>query len=154
MVFDEELARERRVPIADYFTGYRASVRDPGELIKEVVVPLPVAPLTAFHKIAKRRYDDISSAAVAFALDVTDGDVRSARIGLGGVAATPIRAIETEAALVGRPWTQETVDRAATVLSAEGTPIDDQRSSARYRSAMLGQSLRKLFVESAEVVSA
>jgi xanthine dehydrogenase small subunit len=138
---------ERRVPLADYFTGYRASVRQPGELVQEVVIPLPVAPLTAFHKIAKRRYDDISSVAIAFALDVTDGVVGSARIGLGGVAATPIRALDTEAALAGRPWTQQTVDVAAAVLAAEGTPIDDQRSSARYRSAMLGQSLRKLFAE-------
>jgi xanthine dehydrogenase small subunit len=141
------LGGERRVPLGDYFTGYRTSVREHGELIKEVVVPLPIAPLTAFHKIAKRRYDDISSVAVGFALDVADGVVRAARIGLGGVAATPIRALETEAALVGRPWSRETVDEAAGVLAAEGTPIDDQRSSARYRSAMLGQSLLRLFAE-------
>jgi xanthine dehydrogenase small subunit len=141
-------AGERQVRLADYFTGYRASVRQHGELIKEVVIPLPVAPLTAFHKIAKRRYDDISSVAVGFALHVTDGVVETARIGLGGVAATPIRALATEAALTGQPWTQDTVDRAAAVLAGEGTPIDDQRSSARYRSAMLGQSLRKLLAES------
>ncbi len=139
---------ERRVPLADYFTGYRTSVRERGELIKEVVVPLPLAPLTAFHKIAKRRFDDISSVAVGFAIDVADGVVRAARIGLGGVAATPVRALDTEAALTGRPWSPETVDEAAVVLAAEGTPIDDQRSSARYRSAMLGQSLRRLFAES------
>jgi xanthine dehydrogenase small subunit len=145
---------ERRVPLADYFTGYRASVRSHGELVKEVVIPLPFAPLTAFHKIAKRRYDDISSVAVGFALDVADGIVRKARIGLGGVAATPIRARDTEAALTGRPWTQQTVDEASAVLASEGTPIDDQRSSARYRSAMLGQSLRKLFAESTEEVPA
>jgi xanthine dehydrogenase small subunit len=148
------LSGERRVPLADYFTGYRESVRERGELIKEVVVPLPVAPLTAFHKIAKRRFDDISSIAVGFALDVGDGVVGSARIGLGGVAATPIRARETEAALTGRPWTQETVDEVASVLAAEGTPIDDQRSSARYRSAMLGQSLRRLYAATAEGVPA
>jgi xanthine dehydrogenase small subunit len=147
-------AAERRVPLADYFTGYRESVRAHGELIKEVVIPLPVAPITAFHKIAKRRYDDISSVAVGFALDLAGGTVRSARIGLGGVAASPIRAQATEAALSGQPWTQETVDGAATVLAAEGTPIDDQRSSARYRSAMLGQSLRRLFAETAEGVTA
>jgi xanthine dehydrogenase small subunit len=145
---------ERRVPLADYFTGYRQSVRRHGELIKEVVIPLPVAPMTAFHKIAKRRYDDISSVAVGFALDIADGVVRSARIGLGGVAATPIRALETEAALTGQPWSSETVDHASTVLAAEGTPIDDQRSSARYRAAMLGQSLRKLYAQSAEGVPA
>jgi xanthine dehydrogenase small subunit len=146
-------AGERRVALADYFTGYRTSVREPGELVKGVVIPLPVAGLTAFHKIAKRRYDDISSVAVGFALDVGDGVVRSARIGLGGVAATPIRALETEAALTGRPWSQETVDEAADVLAVTGTPIDDQRASARYRAAMLGQSLRRLYVEGS-VVSA
>jgi xanthine dehydrogenase small subunit len=146
-------AGERRVPLADYFTGYRASVREPGELITEVAIPLPVAPITTFHKIAKRRYDDISSVAVGFALDVTDETVGSVRIGLGGVAATPIRALATEAALTGRPWTQDTVDEAAGVLAAEGTPIDDQRSSARYRSAMLGQSLRRLFAETGEGVT-
>jgi xanthine dehydrogenase small subunit len=145
---------ERRVPLADYFTGYRTSARKQGELIKEIVVPLPMAPVTAFHKIAKRRYDDISSVAIGFALDVRDGVVRTARIGLGGVAATPIRAFETEAALTGRPWTQEVVEEAAVVLAATGTPIDDQRSSARFRSAMLGQSLRRLHAETTEGVSA
>ncbi|MBO0844779.1 MAG: FAD binding domain-containing protein [Nocardioides sp.] len=140
-------AGERRVPLADFFTGYRTSVRRRDELVKEVVVPLPVAPVTAFHKIAKRRYDDISSVAVGFALDVSGGTVRSARIGLGGVAATPIRALEAEVMLTGRPWTQQTVEQAAEMLASAGTPIDDQRSSARYRSAMLGQSLLRLYAE-------
>ncbi|MBA3780608.1 MAG: FAD binding domain-containing protein [Nocardioides sp.] len=138
---------ERTVPLTDYFTGYRQTVRRPGELIKEIVVPRPLAELTAFHKIAKRRFDDISSVAVAFALDVTDGVVRRAAIGLGGVAATPIRARDTEAALVGRPWTEETVRAAAEVMAAEGTPLDDHRASASYRSAMLGQSLLKLHAQ-------
>jgi xanthine dehydrogenase small subunit len=73
--------------------------------------------------------------------------VRKARIGLGGVAATPVRALATEAALEGRPWSAETVDEAAEVLAGEGTPISDQRASSDYRAAMLGQSLRKLFAE-------
>jgi xanthine dehydrogenase small subunit len=136
---------ERTVALADYFTGYRQSVRAKTELIKAVRVPLPLSDVTAFHKIAKRRFDDISSVAVGFALDVVDGEVRKARIGLGGVAATPIRALATEAALEGRPWSADTIEAAAQVLAAEGTPIDDQRASAAYRSAMLGNSLRKLY---------
>ncbi len=72
---------------------------------------------------------------------------QKARIGLGGVAATPLRALATEAALEGQPWTEETVEAAAEVLGAEGTPISDQRASAAYRAAMLGQSLRKLLVQ-------
>ncbi|MFI7341389.1 xanthine dehydrogenase small subunit [Streptomyces sp. NPDC050085] len=144
---------EREVPLADYFTGYRQSVRRPGELIRALRVPLPLAPVTAFHKIAKRRFDDISSVAVAFALDIRDGVVRKARIGLGGVAATPIRALATEAALEGRPWTQETVEGAAQVLRAQGTPMDDHRASAEYRSAMLGQSLLKLYAQTTEAAT-
>jgi xanthine dehydrogenase small subunit len=139
---------DREVPLAEYYTGYRQSVRRPDELIRAVVVPLPVAPVAAFHKIAKRRFDDISSVAVGFALTVEGGVVREARIGLGGVAATPIRATETEQALTGRPWTGETVRRAAEVLGHEGTPLDDHRASAAYRSAMLGRSLQKLHAES------
>ncbi|MFI2412662.1 xanthine dehydrogenase small subunit [Streptomyces sp. NPDC018947] len=143
---------ERVVPLADYFTGYRQSVRRPGELIRAVRVPLPLSPVTAFHKIAKRRFDDISSVAVAFALDIEDGTVRKARIGLGGVAATPIRALATEAALEGRPWVTETVEAAARVLRGEGTPMDDHRASSLYRSAMLGQSLLKLYAQNTEAV--
>ncbi|MFE6222556.1 xanthine dehydrogenase small subunit [Streptomyces sp. NPDC057854] len=145
---------EREVPLAEYFTGYRQSVRRPGELIRAVRVPLPLSPVTAFHKIAKRRFDDISSVAVAFALDIEDGTVRKARIGLGGVAATPIRALATEAALEDRPWTAETAEAAAGVLRTEGTPLDDHRASAAYRAEMLGQSLRKLYARTTEAVSA
>ncbi len=144
---DAGTVNERQVPLADYFTGYRQTVRRPEELIREVRIPLPLAELTAFHKIAKRRFDDISSVAVGFALDVTDGVVRRARIGLGGVAATPIRAVAVEDALVGRPWTAETVGPAADALALAGTPMDDHRASSRYRAAMLGQSLRKLYAE-------
>jgi xanthine dehydrogenase small subunit len=138
---------ERHVPLADYFTGYRRSVRRADELIRAVRIPLPLARLVAFHKIAKRRFDDISSVAVGFALDVADGTVVRARIGLGGVASTPVRARATEAALEGRPWSAETAETAAGVLSGEGTPLDDHRASAAYRAAMLGQSLRKLYAE-------
>jgi len=78
---------------------------------------------------------------------VQDGVVRRARIGLGGVAATPIRALAAEAALTGQPWDDETVARAATVLGGEGTPMDDHRASAAYRAATLERSLLKLRAE-------
>ena len=75
-------------------------MRRPGELIRAVRIPCRSAALTAFHKVAKRRFDDISSVAVGFALDVRRRGWSRARIGLGGVAATPIRALATEA----RSW--------------------------------------------------
>ena len=143
---------EREVELADYFTGYRTSVREDRELIRAVRIPLPLARLTAFHKMAKRRFDDISSVAVAFAIDHDDaGIVRRAQIGLGGVAATPLRATATEAALIGRPWSRETVTEAAEILGAEGTPMSDHRASTRYRAAMLRSSLLKLHADNPEI---
>ena len=78
---------------------------------------------------------------------VEGGVVARARIGVGGVAATPLRATATEAALEGRSWTEETARSAAAVLREEGTPIDDHRASAAFRAAMLEQSLLKFFAE-------
>jgi xanthine dehydrogenase small subunit len=153
-------AGEREVRLADYFTGYRQSVKRPDELIKTIRVPLPLAPVTAFHKIAKRRFDDISSVAVAYALRLEDGTDRaggaaraggvvvgSILIGLGGVAATPIRARAAEDALTGRPWTKEVVAAAAEELARAGTPMSDHRASAGYRIAMLRTSLLKFYAE-------
>ncbi|MEF2278491.1 FAD binding domain-containing protein [Deinococcus sp. YIM 134068] len=140
-------AGEREVPLADYFTGYRRTVRRGDELIRAVRIPLPLAPVTAFHKIAKRRFDDISSVAVGLALRLDGDRVKTIRIGLGGVAATPIRAYATEEALTGKVWNERTVREAARVLRGEGTPLDDHRASAAYRAAMLEQSLLKFYFE-------
>jgi len=139
---------ERVVRLAEYFTGYRQSVRQPDELIKTVRIPLPVAPVTAFHKIAKRRFDDISGVAVAYALALSaENTVEAVRIGLGGVAATPIQATAAEAALTGRPWTREVVAAAAEEMAAAGTPMSDHRASQAYRIAMLRNSLLKFYAQ-------
>lgn len=138
---------EREVALADYFTGYRQTVKRPDELIRTIRIPTPVAPISAFHKIAKRRFDDISSVAVGFALRLDAGTVADIKIGLGGVAATPIRATATEDALNGRPWTAESARAAADVLGSEGTPMSDHRASSAYRTAMLRTSLLKFHAE-------
>jgi len=144
---------EREVQLSGYFTGYRQSLKRPDELIKTIRIPTPVAPISAFHKIAKRRFDDISSVAVGFALRLDasmDGEAPSVadiKIGLGGVAATPLRAQRTEEFLAGKTWSGEMIGQAAELLNAEATPISDHRASAAYRTAMLGASLRKFFAE-------
>jgi xanthine dehydrogenase small subunit len=139
---------EREVLLADYFIGYRQSVKRPDELIKTIRIPLPLTPVTAFHKIAKRRFDDISGVAVAYALRLgADGTVESIRIGLGGVAATPIRAMAAEEALKGRPWTREVVAAAAEEMARAGTPMSDHRASQAYRIAMLRNSLLKFYAQ-------
>src|SRR5699024_11879729 len=64
---------QRIVELNDYFTGYRQTVREADELITAIRIPLPLAPLTSFQTIAKRRFDDISSVAIGYAVAVPDG---------------------------------------------------------------------------------
>jgi xanthine dehydrogenase small subunit len=145
---------DREVPLARYFTGYRQSVRRPDELIRTIRIPRPLAPLTGFHKIAKRRFDDISSVAVAYALRLNDDrTVAEVTIGLGGVAATPLRALDAEQVLTGQPWNRDTVHEAADALARAGTPMSDHRASSGYRTAMLRTSLLKFYAEHEEVLS-
>ena len=141
---------ERVVKLSEFFTGYRQTVRQPGELIKAVRIPLPLSPITGFYKIAKRRFDDISSVAVGIALELDGEMVKRIRIGLGGVAATPIRGLAAEAALEGQVWNEKNVRAAARLLREEGTPLDDHRASAAYRAAMLEQVLLKFYFEHSE----
>ncbi|MGP9529420.1 xanthine dehydrogenase small subunit [Glutamicibacter sp. AOP5-A2-18] len=138
---------QRVVELAQYFTGYRQTVRSAGELITAIRIPLPLATHTSFQKISKRRFDDISSVAVGYALTVVDGVISTARIGLGGVAATPLRAVATEAMLEGKAWNITTIREAAAVMAEEGTPMDDHRASAKYRKAMLASSLERFYAQ-------
>ena len=145
------LAGERVVPLEGFFQGYRQTVLAPGEVIRAVRIPLPPAPLARFYKVAKRPLDDISTVAAAFALHLERGRVAAIRIGLGGVAPTPVRAYQTEAFLQGKPWEPRTVQAAAEIIRAEFKPIDDHRGSAAYRRAMQASLLHKFFTETQEV---
>ena len=111
----------------------------PGRADQDHPIPLPVAPISAFHKIAKRRFDDISSVAVAFRAAAGRPDVGRAdiKIGLGGVAATPLRAPATEDALTGRPGRATWSARPPRCWPARAPRSSDHRASAAYRTAML-----------------
>ncbi|MER3555081.1 MAG: xanthine dehydrogenase small subunit [Meiothermus sp.] len=144
---------ERLVPLAQFFTGYRQTALQPGEIIKSVRIPLPLAPVARFYKVCKRPMDDISTVASALALELDGNTVKSIRIGFGGVAPTPVRAYKTEAVLAGKPWEERTMRAAAEVAKAEFAPIDDHRGSAAYRTAMLGKLLEKFFYDTAGVLA-
>ena len=80
-------------------------------------------------------------------LDIEGNQVRRASIGAGGVAATPARARQTEAALVGQPWCADTVRRAQAALQAEFNPISDMRASGAYRRTVLASLLQRFWLE-------
>jgi len=139
---------ERRLPLDEFYTGYRRSVLALDEIIVRIEVPLPgAAERLRAYKLSKRQDDDISAVCLAVGLQVQDGCIAQARIGAGGVAATPVRARATEAALMGRPWARATFEAAAATLAQEFTPLSDLRASADYRRAMLGRLLLRYWAE-------
>jgi xanthine dehydrogenase small subunit len=139
----------REMPLEDLYTGYRTNVMAPDEVLAWIKVPNAVAAeRSRVYKISKRFEDDISAVCLALNLHIADGSVTHASIGVGGVAATPVRARKTQAALLGKPWSQATVQAAMAVLQAEFNPISDMRASAGYRRAVLGNLLQRYWLES------
>jgi xanthine dehydrogenase small subunit len=138
----------RTLPLEDFYLAYRKTALAPDEVLVAVHVPARPAGLhLRAYKVAKRHDQDISAVFAAFGL-VRDGErVARARIGCGGVAAVPARARHAEAELTGAPWSAATFERAADVLAAEFTPLDDLRASAVYRRAVLGNLLRRAWLE-------
>ena len=151
-----EQAAHRELRLEDLYTGYRTNVMKPDELLCWIKVPRAKAAntnaesqdLLRVYKISKRFDDDISAVCLAIHLTVQRGVVQQASIGAGGVAATPVRARQTEAALVGQPWTADTAMAAAATLRAEFQPISDMRASAHYRQTVLGNLLQRFWLES------
>jgi xanthine dehydrogenase small subunit len=141
--------RHRELPLEQLYTGYRQNVMAPDEVLAWIKVPRPVRQeRLRVYKISKRFDDDISAVCLALNLQISQGRVKAVSIGAGGVAATPARAVRTEAALRGQPWTQATVSHAIGVLRAEFQPISDMRASAAYRSEVLGNLLQRYWLES------
>lgn len=157
----------RELPLEQLYTGYRKNVMAADEVLAWIKVPKAIVSSTApagsaaqamasagavnfmrVYKISKRFDDDISAVCLALNLHVENGKVRAASIGAGGVAATPARAVRTQAALTGRAWTQATVRDAMATLRAEFEPLSDMRATAAYRREVLGNLLQRFWLES------
>jgi xanthine dehydrogenase small subunit len=124
----------RMVPLASFFTGYRKTAISAGEMLTAIEVPKPLPQFVRFYKIAKRRLDDISTVAAAMALDLDGaGRVRRARFALGGVAATPMRVIEAEDAVIDQLWNESAVDRVQRAFDRVLQPMSDHRGSKEFR---------------------
>jgi xanthine dehydrogenase small subunit len=151
MRWDAKLGQiaHRELRLEDLYTGYRTNVMKPDELLCWIKVPRPAADEDMkVYKISKRFDDDISAVCLAIQMTVKGGVVQQVSIGAGGVAATPARARQTEAALRGQPWTPDTVKAATAALRAEFQPISDMRASAAYRHTVLGNLLQRFWLES------
>lgn len=147
-------AERRTMPLEDFFLSYGRQDRLPGEFVESVRIPRPdPGMLVRIVKLSKRFDSDITGVCGAFALGIEDGAVTRARIAFGGMAGIPARAPGCEAALIGRAWTEATVEAAAQALADDYAPIDDLRGSALYRRKVAANLLRRLWAERTEPVS-
>jgi len=139
---------ERSMPLEDFYLGYQQKDLQPGEFVQALRIPLPSENI-AFrsYKLAKRFDQDISAVCAAFAVELDDGVVRSARIAFGGMAATPKRAALAEAALQGRAWDEAALKEAMAALAQDYAPLTDMRASSSYRMLGAQNLLRRFWFE-------
>jgi xanthine dehydrogenase small subunit len=140
---------ERVIPANEFWPAYRQTALAPDELLLRIRIPLLAGRELRFRKVGTRRAQSISKVVVALGWrdPGAPGPWSDVRLALGSVAATPIRATATEAALEGRPPTPETADRAAETLAGELHPIDDVRSTAEYRRVVAARVLHRMVRE-------
>ena len=133
---------ERTVPINELFTGPGQTVLTPGEIITQFRLPSPASGSHYIkHKI--REVMDLAFIGVASAVNVDNGTITDARIGLAAVAPTPIRATEAEELLKGNEPTDELLTQAGEAAAAASSPISDLRCSAEHRKEMVNVLTRR-----------
>jgi xanthine dehydrogenase small subunit len=142
----------RTILLEKFFIDYGKQDRVAGEFVEAVHVPVPASDaFFAVHKITKRRDEDITAALGAFYVELgADNLVSTVRIAYGGMAATPKRAASVEAALLGKPWTEETIDAALPAYEADFKPLTDMRASAEYRMMVAKNLLKRFYLETVD----
>jgi CO/xanthine dehydrogenase FAD-binding subunit len=124
----------RRVPYAEFHTGYKRTVMRADELIAAVLLPRPgEGARHHYRKVGTRRAQAISKVCFAALAEVEGDTLGEVRIALGSVAPVVLRCTRTEELLKGRRVDAELSEAASEELAREITPIDDVRSTARYR---------------------
>lgn len=145
-------AARREMPLEDFFIDYREQDRRKGAFVEAVTLPAN-APDLACEKLSKRRDQDISAVMAAFNITEAKGKITAARLAFGGMAGTPKRAAEAEAALIGQPWSEATIRRAMIALEGDFTPLSDMRASAAYRMQGAQNLLLRHFLTRAEATA-
>lgn len=129
---------ERRVRYADFHTGYKKTLLAPIELIRAIVIHRRFAGYVPYsRKVGARNAQAIAKVCIAALAHVNGGVVEDVRIAAGSVAPVPLRLIATERIVRGNPVDAPLISRAVRAAAGEIHPIDDIRSTAAYRSAVL-----------------
>jgi CO/xanthine dehydrogenase FAD-binding subunit len=128
----------REIAYDAFHTGYKRTAAAPDEIVSQVIVPRRAEPRVHYYrKVGPRRAQAISKVCFAACASKQGDAVREARVALGGVAPVPLRAVEVERAIVAGD-----LQAASEALAWAVVPIDDVRSTARYRRRVADNLLR------------
>lgn len=145
---------ERRIAYLDFHTDYKKMQLEPSELIRAICLQRRFANYVAYtRKVGGRNAQAISKVCVAALGRMANGAIEDVRIALGSVAPVPIRLKDTEASLRGKPLDANTIGLARRAAAAETRPIDDIRSTAKYRAAVVANLVAE-FLEQLRLPSA
>jgi CO/xanthine dehydrogenase FAD-binding subunit len=153
LVYDAEIEMisvrgKRRIPYAEFHTGYKSNVLTSDELLYGIHIPRRFARHRQYlRKVGTRRAMAISKIALAATALVEGGLISEIRLGSASLAPYPMRLYGTEAALLHRSLTRETMHAARAALLAEAKPIDDIRSTAHYRQTVAANLLQEFLLE-------
>ncbi len=148
VVIEKGRSKPREIPLERFFVGPNKTVLKKDELVREIIFPKPGPfALMAYSKFGLRNAMAISVVSVAVLLEIEKEKCTRARVGLGAVAPTPIRAYGVEEMLAGQFITDELIYRCCQMVQDEIHPITDIRASLDYRKSMtsvlLGRLLRQ-----------
>lgn len=142
---------ERVLPLEEFFTGPNESVIKQDEILTEFIIRDQSFTGSTFLKFALRRSGALAVASVAVAVIMEGNICKKARIALGAVAPTPLRAKKAEEIITGKEITDEVLEEASNCAAAESKPISDIRGSEEYRRNLVrvltGRALRKTIAE-------
>jgi aerobic carbon-monoxide dehydrogenase medium subunit len=129
---------ERILSIEEFFLAPHKNALRPDEMLKEIrIPPMPPGAKGTYLKLSPRSKMDLAVVGVA-AMVVREEEIfRDARIGLGAVSPTPMRAKRAERMLTGAKVNNEVIEKAAEAASDESSPISDHRGSLEYRKEMV-----------------
>ncbi|RVP27504.1 xanthine dehydrogenase small subunit [Sinorhizobium meliloti] len=142
----------RTLPLEAFFIEYGKQDREPGEFVETVRIPfLDETERFAVYKITKRFDEDISAVCGAFRVKLDgDGKVADVAIAFGGMAGTPKRASNVEAALKGAQWNDAAIEAGVAAFERDFTPLTDWRASSEYRMLVARNLLRRFHLETQE----
>jgi xanthine dehydrogenase FAD-binding subunit len=145
---------QRVLPLSDFFRGPGITALEPGEIVKELVVPLTVCLSGSdYQKLSARSKVDIAAIGVSACLLADETEVvTAARIAIGAVAPVPKRIDRAEKTLEGKKLTPALIAKAAQITMDQSSPITDTRASAQYRKKMVEVLTRRALDSSMEQI--